>query len=85
MMPVQNDPIPAVEPTRMRPRRVDIVVVSGDDEFLIEIGPLFSEGFRSRPVDSPAAIAGVLTEQGADSPPTMIMLDAAAVGDLGDA
>jgi TonB family protein len=81
MMPVQNDPIPAVEPTRMRPRRVDVVVVSGDDEFLIEIGPLFSEGFRSRPVDSPAAITTVLAEQGADSPPTMIMLDAAAVGD----
>ncbi|HWW21764.1 MAG TPA: energy transducer TonB [Steroidobacteraceae bacterium] len=65
----------------MRPRRVDVVVVSGDDEFLIEIGPLFSEGFRSRPVDSPAAIATVLAAQGEDSPPTMIMLDAAAVGD----
>lgn len=81
MMPVANDPIPAVEPTRARPRRVEVVVVSGDDEFLIEIGPLFSEGYRSRPVDSPAAIAALLAEQGADAPPTMIMLDAAAVGD----
>ena len=35
MMPVANDPIPAVEPTRARQRRVEVVVVSGDDEFLI--------------------------------------------------
>lgn len=82
MMPVANDPIPTAEPTRMgRPRRVEVVVVSGDDEFLIEIGPLFSEGFRSRPVDSPAAIDAVLAEQGSDAPPTMILLDAAAVPD----
>jgi TonB family protein len=81
MMPVANDPIPAVEPPRARQRRVDVVVVSGDDEFLIEIGPLFSEGFRSRPVDSPAAIAALLAEQGPEAPPMMIMLDSAAVAD----
>jgi TonB family protein len=82
MMPVANDATPAADPTRMgRPRRVEVVVVSGDDEFLIEIGPLFSEGFRSRPVDSPAAIDAVLTEQGSDAPPTMILLDAGAVAD----
>jgi TonB family protein len=84
MMPVANDPIAAVEPTRTpRPRRVEVVVVSGDDEFLIEIGPLLGEGFRTRPVDSPAAIAAVVAEQaeGGDSPPSMIMLDAAVLPD----
>jgi TonB family protein len=84
MMPVANDPIAAVEPTRMsRPRRVEVVVVSGDDEFLIEIGPLLGEGFRTRPVDSPAAIAVVVAEQaqGGDIPPSMIMLDAAVLTD----
>src|SRR5580704_2739166 len=83
MMPVANDPIAPAEPTRAaRPRRVEVVVVSGDDEFLIEIGPLFSESFRTRPVDSPASIAGVLADQArGDSPPSMILLDAAAVSD----
>ena len=86
MMPVANDPIAAVEPTRTpRPRRVEVVVVSGDDEFLIEIGPLLGEGFRTRPVDSPAAIAAVVAEQaqGGDSPPSMVMLDAAVLTDPG--
>jgi TonB family protein len=83
MMPVANDPIAPAEPPRAaRPRRVEVVVVSGDDEFLIEIGPLFGESFRTRPVDSPAAIAGVLAEQAqGDAPPSMIMLDTAAVSD----
>jgi TonB family protein len=84
MMPVANDPIAEVEPTRTpRPRRVEVVVVSGEDEFLIEIGPLLGEGFRTRPVDSPAGIAAVVAEQaeGGDSPPSMIMLDAAALPD----
>jgi TonB family protein len=84
MMPVANDPIAANEPPRAaRPRRVEVVVVSGDDEFLIEIGPLLGDGFRTRPVDSPAAIAAALAEQaeGGDAPPSMIMLDAGRVSD----
>ena len=84
MMPVANDPIAAVEPTRVaRPRRVEVIVVSGDDEFLIELGPLLGEGFRTRPVDSPAAIAAAVAEQaeGGDSPPSMIMLDGDKLSD----
>jgi TonB family protein len=84
MIPVANDPTAPVEPPRVaRLRRVEVVVVSADDEFLIELGPLLGESFRTRPVDSPASIAGVLAEsdQGADSPASMIMLDAAAVSD----
>jgi TonB family protein len=85
MMPVANDPTPAAtEPTRAaRPRRVEVVVVSGDDEFLIEIGPLFGESFRTRPVDSPASVAALVAEQAQDTdrPPSMILLDAAAVPD----
>ena len=83
MMPVENSPIPAAEPPRMaRPRRVEVIVL-GNDEFLIEIGPLLGEGFRTVPVDSPAAVAGVLAEkaEGGDAPPTLIMLDASAVAD----
>jgi TonB family protein len=84
MMPVANDPIAASEPPRTaRPRRVEVVVVSGDDEFLIEIGPLLGEGYRTRPVDSPAGIAATVAEQaeGGDAPPSMIMLDADKVPD----
>jgi TonB family protein len=84
MMPVANDPIAAVEPARVaRQRRVEVIVVSGDDEFLIELGPLLGEGFRTRPVDSPAAIAAAVAEQaeGGDSPPSMIMLDADKLSD----
>jgi TonB family protein len=83
MMPVANDPIPAAEPTRAaRPRRVEVVVL-GDDEFLIELGPLLGDGYRTRPVDSPAAIAAVIAENGqeGDKPPTMIMMDAGTQSD----
>ena len=78
MMPVANDPIPAPEPTRIaRARRVEVVVL-GDDEFLIELGPLLGEGYRTRPVDSPAAIAAMLAEyaQDEDRPPSMILMNA---------
>jgi TonB family protein len=86
MMPVENSPMPAApaaEPTRMaRPRRVEVIVL-GNDEFLIEIGPLLGENFRTRPVDSPASVAAALAEkaEGGDAPPTLIMLDASAVPD----
>jgi TonB family protein len=83
MMPVANDPIPAVEPPRAaRVRRVEVVVL-GDDEFLIELGPLLGDGYRTRPVDSPAAIAAVIAENGeeGDKPPTMIMMDAGTQSD----
>jgi TonB family protein len=83
MMPVANDPIPAVEPTRSaRPRRVEVVVL-GDDEFLIELGPLLGEGFRTRPVDSPTAIAAAIAERTEDGemPPALIMMDAALQSD----
>ncbi|HEX4376654.1 MAG TPA: TonB family protein [Steroidobacteraceae bacterium] len=75
--------MPAAEPTRMaRPRRVEVIVL-GNDEFLIEIGPLLGDGFRTVPVDSPASVAGILAEkaEGGDAPPTLIMLDASAVPD----
>jgi SWI/SNF-related matrix-associated actin-dependent regulator 1 of chromatin subfamily A len=83
MMPVAKDPIPAVEPTRIpRPRRVEVVVL-GNDEFLIELGPLLGDGFRTRPVDSPAGVAAAMAEQsgGGETPPAMIMLDAATQAD----
>jgi TonB family protein len=85
MMPVANDPNPvAAEPPRAaRQRRVEVVVVSSADEFLIELGPLLSEGYRTRPVDSPAGVAAVAADQAqdADAPPSMIMLDATSVSD----
>jgi TonB family protein len=83
MMPVAKNPIPAVEPTRIaRPRRVEVVVL-GNDEFLIELGPLLGDGFRTRPVDSPAGIAAAVAEhsEGGETPPAMIMLDAATQAD----
>ena len=83
MMPVAKDPIPAVEPTRIaRPRRVEVVVL-GNDEFLIELGPLLGDGFRTRPVDSPAGIGAAIGEQseGGETPPAVIMLDAATQSD----
>ncbi len=86
MMPVENSPMPAApaaEPTRMaRPRRVEVIVL-GNDEFLIEIGPLLGDGFRTRPVDAPASVAAALAEkaEGGDAPPTLIMLDASALSD----
>jgi TonB family protein len=88
MMPAENSPIPtpapAAEPPRQpRARRVEVIVL-GNDEFLIEIGPLLGEGFRTRPVDAPTSVAAVVAEQnegGGEPPPTMIMLDAGAVSD----
>jgi TonB family protein len=85
MMPVANDPIPVTaEPTRIgRPRRVEVVVVSGNDEFLIEVGPLLGDGFRTRPVDSPNSIAAAAAEQSqsGDAPPSVILLDAVSLSD----
>src|SRR4029077_6411653 len=83
MMPVAKDPIDAVEPTRAaRPRRVEVVVL-GNDEFLIELGPLLGDGFRTRPVDSPAVIAAAVAErsEGGENPPAMIMFDSATQSD----
>jgi len=41
----------------MRVRRVEVIVVSSDDGFLIELGPLIGERYRTRTVDSPDALA----------------------------
>jgi TonB family protein len=43
------------EPVRPS-RRLDVYLVSGDDAFLIEAGPAFSDRFRTRPVDDVAAL-----------------------------
>lgn len=43
------------EPVRS-PRRVDVYLVSGDDGFLIEAGPAFSDRFRTRSIDDVAEL-----------------------------
>jgi TonB family protein len=38
------------------PRRLDVYLISGDDAFLIEAGPAFSDRFRTRSIDNAAAL-----------------------------
>lgn len=49
------------EAQRPRARRLDAWILSGDDSFLLELGPALGERFRTRPVDDAADVEPVGT------------------------
>jgi TonB family protein len=43
-----------------RPRRTEAVIVSSDDGFLIELGPVLGDAYRTRTVEQPSQIEGAV-------------------------
>jgi TonB family protein len=56
MQPTIRGAAPGAGPSRARSRRQDAYVISGDDSFLLELGPVLGDSFRTRPVESPADV-----------------------------
>jgi len=56
MQPIIRGAVPGAGPSRARSRRHDAYVISGDDSFLLELGPVLGDRFRTRPVETPADV-----------------------------
>lgn len=63
MKPQAQDRGQTVDSKSGRSRRFDIVLLSSDDEFIIELGPFFGDRYRTRTVDQPSALSN--TNEGA--------------------
>ncbi|MFI4868719.1 MAG: energy transducer TonB [Steroidobacterales bacterium] len=57
MMPQSQDSARPAEDKVVRHRRTEVLIVSGDDDFLIELGPVLGDRYRTRTLDSVEAIA----------------------------
>src|SRR5580698_6675663 len=68
-------PTPTPETKTVRTRRVEVLVVSNDDGFLIELGPLLGDRYRTRTVEHPDALTP------GDSGRWIEIVDAAALAD----
>jgi TonB family protein len=77
MKPLVTDPVVTADARGALARRVELLVVSPEDEFLIELGPVIGERYRTHPVDTPGAIATV----GSEHAPRIILLDGNALED----
>ena len=59
-----------------RERRIEVVLVSGEDEFLIELGPMLGDRYRVHTVETPDAILAA-----AAGNPCFAIIDTANLGD----
>ena len=59
MKPQAQQRVHAADPAAVRGRRTEVVIVSSDDSFLIELGPVLGDRYRTRTVDHPEGIAQV--------------------------
>lgn len=75
MTPQAQAPNQLVETPAARPRRTEALVVSNDDDFLIELGPLLGDGYRTRTVE-PAALGSA-----AETSRCLAIVDAASLSD----
>ena len=60
----------------MRERRIEVVLVSGEDEFLIELGPVLGDRYRVHTVETPDAILAA-----AAGNPCFAIIDTTNLGD----
>ncbi len=66
----------AVGATQARRQRIDVILVSSDDSFLIELGPLLGDSYRTHTVDSPLGLGDLLHKPG-----SLAIVDAATIQD----
>jgi TonB family protein len=66
----------ALGATQVRRQRIDVVLVSSDDSFLIELGPLLGDSYRTHTVDSPLGVGDLLHKPG-----SLAIVDAATIPD----
>ncbi len=52
MKPVPQGPLDGNAPQAARTRRIEAVVLSGDDDLIIDLGPVLGDRYRTRPLDS---------------------------------
>lgn len=76
MKPQAQQRSSAAETNGIRNRRTEIVVIGSDDAFLIELGPVLGERYRTRIVDTPEALG-----TGTDASRWLALLDASTVPD----
>ncbi len=57
MKPLAQERMHPADTRTVRTRRTEAIIVSGDDGFLIELGPVLGDRYRTRTVDHPDAIA----------------------------
>jgi protein TonB len=62
--------------SQVRRLRVDAILISSDDSFLIELGPLLGDSYRTHTVDSPLALGNL-----ANKPGWLAIVDVAALPD----
>ena len=64
MKPLTQEQSPTSVTSQNRRLRVDAILISSDDSFLIELGPLLGDNYRTHTVDSPLALGNLAHKPG---------------------
>lgn len=76
MKPLTHEPASNSVTSQVRRLRVDAILISSDDSFLIELGPLLGDSYRTHTVDSPLALGNLAHKSG-----WLTIVDVAALPD----
>ena len=76
MKPLTQEHASTSVTSQVRRLRVDAILISSDDSFLIELGPLLGDSYRTHTIDSPLALGNL-----ANKPGWLAIVDVAALPD----
>ena len=76
MKPQAQEQVQCAPPTTIRNRLIEVLLISSNDEFIIELGPILGDRYRTRPVENPEVIAAAT-----DASRWISLVDAASLPD----